>query len=176
MQPGKDDSLPKIQTLDRDCLERANTHPAEKTIWDFTKAFCSGEMKLKKLDSEIKLLPYYKKWWGFFTPVPRCGHMQTGRQPRQALWSKSFAQHVWFSLFAWRVLFHRIQGKISWRPFFSAEIAIVVCKEFQNRHIGRRCAKEILKLAREKDMDFVRANIYSFNPQNRHMFESIGFY
>lgn len=55
------------------------------------------------------------------------------------------------------------------------EIAIVVCKEFQNRHIGRRCVLELLRLAREKGLARVRANIYAFNGQSQQMFRSIGF-
>lgn len=54
------------------------------------------------------------------------------------------------------------------------EIAIVVCKEYQNRHIGRRCVLDILKLAKEKGMNKVKANIYSFNKQSQTMFQSIG--
>ena len=55
------------------------------------------------------------------------------------------------------------------------EIAIVVCKEFQNRHIGRRCVLELLQLAREKGLARVRANIYAFNGQSQRMFRSAGF-
>ena len=57
----------------------------------------------------------------------------------------------------------------------SGEICIVVAKSFQNRHIGRRAVGEILKLAREKNMSEVFAEIYSFNTQSQKMFESIGF-
>ena len=57
----------------------------------------------------------------------------------------------------------------------NGEIAIVVCREFQNRHIGRRCVLDMLKLAREKGMARVTANIYAFNEQSRRMFTSIGF-
>ena len=55
------------------------------------------------------------------------------------------------------------------------EIAIVVCKEFQNRHIGRRCVLELLRLAKEKGLARVRANIYAFNGQSQRMFRSVGF-
>lgn len=55
------------------------------------------------------------------------------------------------------------------------EIAIVVSKPYQNLHIGRRCVVNILNLAREKGMDKVLANIYSFNTQSQRMFQSIGF-
>lgn len=55
------------------------------------------------------------------------------------------------------------------------ELCIVVCKEYQNRHIGRRCILNMLELARELEYDYVTANIYSFNTQSQRMFESIGF-
>ena len=58
----------------------------------------------------------------------------------------------------------------------NAEICIVVCKEYQNRHIGRRCVLNMLALAREKGMKEVKANIYSFNMQSQKMFESAGFH
>ena len=55
------------------------------------------------------------------------------------------------------------------------ELAIVVCKEYQNRHIGRRCVLAMLDLAREKKMDAVKANIYAFNTQSQQMFKAVGF-
>ena len=64
-------------------------------------------------------------------------------------------------------------GDVSLRN--NTELAIVICKECQNRHIGRRCIAEMLKLAREKGMESVRAEIYSFNEQSRRMFRSLGF-
>lgn len=48
----------------------------------------------------------------------------------------------------------------------NGEIAIVVCKEYQNRHIGRRCVLDMLKLVKEKEMSNVKANIYSFNKRS----------
>lgn len=57
----------------------------------------------------------------------------------------------------------------------NGEISIVVCKEYQNRHIGRRCVAEMISLAREKGFQEVTANIYSFNAQSRKMFEAVGF-
>lgn len=55
------------------------------------------------------------------------------------------------------------------------EISIVICKEYQNKHIGRKCVANILELAKEKGMKQVRAEIYSFNEQSRKMFVSLGF-
>lgn len=65
-------------------------------------------------------------------------------------------------------------GDVSLRD--NEEVAIVVCKEYQNLHIGRRCVLEMAQLAREKGMETITANIYSFNTQSRRLFESIGFY
>ena len=50
-----------------------------------------------------------------------------------------------------------------------------VCKEFQNKHIGRNCVKKILELAKENGLKSVTANIYAFNHQSRKMFEAVGF-
>lgn len=57
----------------------------------------------------------------------------------------------------------------------NSEVCIVICKEYQNRHIGRRCINEIIKLAKEKGIDEIKANIYSFNTQSQNMFLSMGF-
>lgn len=55
------------------------------------------------------------------------------------------------------------------------EISIVICKEYQNQHIGRRCVKAIIKLAKEKGLTHVKAEIYSFNKQSLKMFSALGF-
>ena len=55
------------------------------------------------------------------------------------------------------------------------EISIVICKEYQNRHIGRRCVQNIIELAREKGLCTVRAKIYPFNTQSQKMFLTLGF-
>lgn len=57
----------------------------------------------------------------------------------------------------------------------SGEISIVVCKEFQNRHIGRRCVMSLLELAKQRGMKEIRARIYAFNTQSQAMFRSVGF-
>ena len=64
-------------------------------------------------------------------------------------------------------------GDVSLRT--TGELAIVICKEYQNRHIGRTVIGKILALAKEKKYPQCYAEIYSFNKQSRKMFESIGF-
>ena len=55
------------------------------------------------------------------------------------------------------------------------EISIVICREYQNRHIGRKCVQNIIELAREKGLSRVKAEIYSFNKQSQRMFLPMGF-
>lgn len=54
-------------------------------------------------------------------------------------------------------------------------ISIVVAKEYQNRHIGRRCIQNIIDLAKEKGLTEVKAEIFPFNQQSKKMFSAIGF-
>ena len=55
------------------------------------------------------------------------------------------------------------------------EVCIVICKDYQNRHIGRRCIAEMVKLAKEKSLPKIKAHIYSFNTQSQAMFLASGF-
>ena len=55
------------------------------------------------------------------------------------------------------------------------EINIVVAKNFQNRHIGRRVIGDIIQLAKEKGIRKLHAEIYAFNAQSQRMFEHVGF-
>ncbi|SDI79086.1 pyruvate kinase [Pseudobutyrivibrio sp. 49] len=57
----------------------------------------------------------------------------------------------------------------------NGELAIVICKEYQNQHIGRQCIANMIELAREKGMEKVKAKIYSFNTQSLRMAQSLGF-
>ena len=47
--------------------------------------------------------------------------------------------------------------------------------EYQDRHIGRKCVTNMLKLAKEKGYDKVIASIYTFNEQSKSMFRALGF-
>ena len=59
--------------------------------------------------------------------------------------------------------------------FDRGEVAIVVSKPYQNRHIGRRCVEYICRMAMETGMTRLTATIYTFNAQSRAMFEAAGF-
>ncbi len=68
---------------------------------------------------------------------------------------------------------NRLCGDVCLQP--SGEVNIVIAKPFQNKHIGRRVIKEIVKLAKEKHIPEIHAQIYDFNTQSQKMFQSIGF-
>lgn len=55
------------------------------------------------------------------------------------------------------------------------EVCIVISKPFQNMGIGKKVIKEIIKLANEKELTSIKANIYSFNKQSQKAFEALGF-
>ena len=57
----------------------------------------------------------------------------------------------------------------------TGELSIVICKEYQNRHIGRAVIQEMLALATEKGFLQCYARIYRFNAQSRKLFEALGF-
>lgn len=57
----------------------------------------------------------------------------------------------------------------------TGELSIVICKEYQNRHIGRAVIQKMLALATEKGFLQCYAHIYPFNIQSQQMFKSLGF-
>ena len=129
------------------------------------------------IDNEIKLIPYYRNdeaslpW---YQDLDVCKQVDNREEPYDVdllhrmydfLSTKGDCYYIEYR--------GNLVGDVSLRD--DSEISIVVAKEYQNRHIGRRCVLEMLKLAREKNMAFVTANIYSFNTQSQRMFESVGF-
>ena len=57
----------------------------------------------------------------------------------------------------------------------TGELSIVICKEYQNRHIGRAVIQGMLTIAAEKGFAQCYAHIYPFNIQSRKLFEALGF-
>ena len=134
-------------------------------------------MKKRINDQELFLIPYYPNdetalaWYqdpDVCRQVDNIDHVYTPELLKQM-----------YSFLSTHGLCYYIQyqgilvGDVTLRD--NAEICIVVCKEYQNRHIGRRCVLNMLELAREKNMPEVKANIYSFNTQSQKMFLSAGF-
>ena len=129
------------------------------------------------VDREIRLVPYYRN---DAVSLPWYQDPDVCRQVdnRDAPYDLDLLHRMYDFLCAHGDCYYieyrgALVGDVTLRD--SGEIAIVVCREFQNRHIGRRCVLDMLKLAREKGMARVTANIHAFNEQSRRMFTSIGF-
>ena len=134
-------------------------------------------MKERIIDNEIKLIPYYRN---DEVSLPRYQDSDVCKQvdSRDESYTLELLHCMYDFLSTHGDCFYIeykgvLVGDVSLRD--NAEVAIVICKEYQNRHIGRRCIRAMLDLAREKGMERVTANIYSFNTQSRNMFLSLGF-
>ena len=134
-------------------------------------------MHERTVDSEIRLIPYYRndavslKW---YQDPELCRQVDSRAEPysleRLHRMYDFLSTHGECYYIAYNGV---LVGDVSLRD--NAEVAIVICREYQNRQIGRRCIREMLKLAAEKGMDQVTANVYSFNRQSQCMFRAAGF-
>ena len=134
-------------------------------------------MEKRVIDQEITLIPYYPclditlEWYqdpDVCKQVDNIDYVYTPEQLDRMYTYLSEHGDCYYIQYQGKLV-----GDVTLRE--NAEISIVVCKEYQNLHIGRRCVIDMLKLAREKGLREVKANIYSFNTQSRKMFESVGF-
>ena len=135
-------------------------------------------MTARIVDDEIRLVPYYRNdevslLW--YQDADVCKQVDDRDEP----YDVNLLHGMYDYLYAHGDCYYieycgKLVGDVSLRD--NGEIAIVVCREYQNRHIGRRCVANMLALASEKGMKYVTANIYSFNTQSRRMFEAMGFY
>lgn len=129
------------------------------------------------IDKEIKLFPYYRNdevslLW--YQNLDVCKQVDNRDEPYDLELLRCMYDYLSSNGDCYYIEYEgKLVGDVSLRD--NGEIAIVVCKEYQNRHIGRRCVLDMLKLAKEKGMSKVKANIYSFNKQSQTMFQSIGF-
>lgn len=134
-------------------------------------------MKERVIDKEIKLVPYYRNdevslpW---YQDLDVCKQVDNREEPYDLNLLHCMYDFLCSNGECYYIEYKgRLVGDVSLRD--NTEIAIVICKEYQNQHIGRRCVLEMIKLAKEKGMDRVKANIYSFNTQSQSMFQSVGF-
>ena len=134
-------------------------------------------MKERIIDSEIKLIPYYRndavslQW---YQNLEVCKQVDNRNEPYTVELLHGMYDYLSAHGDCYYIEFNGVLvGDVSLQD--NGEIAIVVCKEYQNRHIGRRCVLDVLNLAREKGMGTIRANVYSFNEQSKKMFLAVGF-
>ena len=134
-------------------------------------------MDVRIIDSEIRLIPYYRNdeaSFPWYQDLDVCKQVDNRDTP----YDLELLHRMYDYLSAHGNCYYiEYRGVLAGDVTLgdNAEISVVVCKEYQNRHIGRRCVMDMLKLAREKGMKKVKANIYSFNQQSQAMFRAVGF-
>lgn len=128
-------------------------------------------------DSDIRLIPYYRNdavslpW---YQDPQVCKQVDDRDTPYDLELLHAMYDYLSSHGGCWYIEYRGVLvGDVSLRD--SGELAIVVCRAYQNRHIGRRCVLDMLALAREKGMEQVTANIYSFNRQSQRMILAVGF-
>ena len=134
-------------------------------------------MERRIVDDEITLVPYYPNYKAslpWYQDADVCKQVDN----RDSVYDLALLKAMYRYLAARGDLFYikyrgRLCGDVCLHP--DGEINIVVAKGFQNRHIGRRVIGELKKLAREKQIPKLHAEIYSFNTQSQRMFERAGF-
>ena len=134
-------------------------------------------MLRRTVDKEIELIKYYPNYktalvW--YQDLELCKQVDN----RDTVYDLALLKAMYKYLNQKGDLFYikyknRLCGDVCLQP--DGEINIVVAKPFQNKHIGRRVIREIIRLAKEKNITEVYAEIYSFNTQSQRMFESMGF-
>ena len=129
------------------------------------------------MDEELRLVPYYPcpevtlPWYQdpeLCRQVDNIDHVYSLERLNAMYGYLSAHGNCWYIEYRGALV-----GDITLRD--NGEICLVVSREYQNRHIGRRCVENLLALAREKGMAEVTANIYDFNAQSRRMFLAAGF-
>ena len=134
-------------------------------------------MKNRIVDDEIVLVRYYpnyKTTLAWYQDLDLCKQVDN----RDTAYDLELLKRMYSYLNKHGDLFYikyknRLCGDVCLQP--SGEVNIVIAKPFQNKHIGRRVVNEIIRLAREKNMHELQAEIYIFNTQSQKMFQSVGF-
>lgn len=135
-------------------------------------------MRTRRINEDIQLIPYYRNdevslLW--YQDLDVCKQVDNRDTPYDITLLHNMYDYLCTHGECYYIEYKGVLiGDVSLRD--NGEIAIVICKEYQNRHIGRQCVQEMIKLAEEKGKNAVIANIYSFNVQSQRMFASLHFY
>lgn len=134
-------------------------------------------MNIRKVDDDILLIPYFPnedvaiEWYqdkDLCRQVDNIDHVYSLDRLRAMYDFLNAHGECYYIQYKGRLI-----GDISLRD--NSELAIVICREYQNRRIGRKCVLHMIDLAKEKGMREIKANIYAFNKQSQKMFQSVGF-
>lgn len=134
-------------------------------------------MKNRIIDEEITLVRYYpnyKTTLAWYQDLNLCKQVDN----RDTAYDLDLLKRMYKYLNRHGDLFYikyknRLCGDVCLQA--SGEVNIVIASPFQNKRIGRRVVREIIQLAKEKQIPELRAEIYTFNTQSQRMFQSVGF-
>ena len=134
-------------------------------------------MKNRIIDEEITLVRYYpnyKTTLAWYQDLNVCKQVDN----RDTVYDLDLLKRMYKYLNRHGDLFYikyknRLCGDVCLQA--SGEVNIVIASPFQNKRIGRRVVREIIQLAKEKQIPELRAEIYTFNAQSQRMFQSVGF-
>ena len=134
-------------------------------------------MNKRIIDEELSLVPYYPNYEetiGWYQDHDLCKQVDNIDYP----YTMERLMRMYTYLDTHGKCFyieyqHKLVGDITLQD--NGDISIVISKEYQNRHIGRRCIEEIKNLARESGFREIKAEIYDFNTQSQRMFSKCGF-
>ena len=134
-------------------------------------------MKMRIIDDELSLIPYYPNpevalaWYQDPQVCKQVDNMDGVYTPEMLSGMYNFLNtHGKLFYIQYRDL---LVGDVCLRD--NDEVCIVVCRDYQNRRIGRRCIGEMIRLAKELALPKIKAHIYSFNNQSQAMFLAAGF-
>ena len=134
-------------------------------------------MENRVVDEEIVLVRYYPNYktaLAWYQDPELCKQVDN----RDTVYDLDLLKRMYHYLNRHGDLFYikyknRLCGDVCLQP--DGEVNIVISKPFQNKHIGRRVVNEMIRLAKEKNIRELQAEIYSFNTQSQKMFRSVGF-
>ncbi len=134
-------------------------------------------MKIRIIDEELALIPYFPNEriaYEWYQDRVLCKQVDNVDTPYSMEKLRAMYTYLTTHGECYYIRYHGIfVGDVSLKN--DGEVAIVICKEYQNRGIGGRCIREVIRSAKEKGMHKVKAKIYSFNEQSKKMFVKVGF-
>ena len=110
-------------------------------------------MSTKRIvDAEITLIPYYPNYevtYEWYQDLDVCRQVDNIDHPYSMERLKNMYEYLSTHGDCFYIEYQgTLVGDVTLRD--SDEVCIVVCQEYQNKHIGRRCIREMIDLAKEK--------------------------
>ena len=134
-------------------------------------------MNICQVDEAIRLIPYYRNdavSLAWYQDIEICRQVDNQEEPYDLDHLHRMYDYLCSNGHCYYIEYQgSLVGDVSLCE--DGEVAIVICKDYQNQGIGRRCIQAMIQLAAEQSLSAVKARIYDFNQHSRHLFESLGF-